>query len=1367
MNTSTYFRDWLFNIYKPCALVYASEKAKNIINKNNMSPADFLRPLGDFKGRQISYPYSDRENISIPNFSFDFYDNDKFHKIPTDKILQYIFAMYEYNKPDWDLGTPTVNKRTSEPYLSNIKYNSTKWYREYEKTLFECLKFDDYELLQQPFINIFICSCDEPPSIITDELIKSKNTPKLIYEERYDSPKETIIILVNDNNKEKDNNDKVETKNDIDTNNTTSTPENDKDNKNEINEINEKSEKNEINEKNEKSEKKAKSDNNEKEKNEKMNNFKAMYKNAHIIYWDINRSEENDETDKIYRKYLHRTDLYNPDNDFYRKNDIILGKYISVGDIVEYREDFFKYITNTFLNKILEQIYEHNNIIKTKKVGFKFFRSSNKNSDTYYSGTKIYKFTEVERSYYNLGLIHFYLRQYNYSLDNFKYFCKAIKDKSINHRNRNLELSAIIRFLAMCNTKKDYDVEQIKKLPEYELEQEIKLEFLSIKMYENNCGQQITNSFLNLIKNSIYNFIKTQKEKRKKDNSTLTCLDYVTPIFYEKISIYFLKMNKIRNFAIYMAHTGSYFNQLFKEMKLYALYSLSQLLFVIDHPNQSFIDFREHFNECLAKTCNEIKYYEGALKFYRNCLQFSFINDNDNANSRNQNIYFNFYLNNASKIFQEKILCDNININEVCVPLIDNRSLFILEEDDYNIKKTSELIFESERSWRGFLKYNVKLLGDPYNDLDENDLKHVNFVHDISKNLYKTRSNINTKESIFNGNVNKKLYVHFSIQNPIITDLTISSIKLLCEFIPDISDNDNNGNPFICNEKQLTLKKYEKDIISLSVKALAPGKIIVKGLELILFKDCKVIHYFNEKTKKLYSYRKKSSSKEDSSIDINTSGDMNTSDLKNRSFSEKEKNVYSKRIIEYIVKDYSDDLYVSFPMGLNISLYLYEFLLFPIVLTNNSNKNRVKRFTLFIENCNNEKVYNFFNYITKEIHLNKENPTTTIYIPILPIFKDNVYIKLLIKFSDEKRIKPIPAKLYIIKIKVKRSLFFDFKETCYNFFSDKNKKIDVNLKLDLSLRNEELKDFDLKTPIINKKYCLLNKKRNDTNDNKIHTNYYFERNDDYVEEEIKEDSDDDEETKIKKRDYSEVIKNFGFFLCDKDNKNIVDIKNNHIYEKLNEMVTKMKSNAVIFPWKAKFIKENKKEETENEKEGKEGKEENNENKNIIKDENEKIKNNEINSEGRDVKGIFIYELQLKNPNISKNYIRDLFYTSTKLEPIVKKINKEKSLVIINIIINKTGLIPLGKDIEKYDIFIDENTPLITWFGPNRFTVKNHIENESDKIAKCRFSFYTEQKGFIEVNRICVLLYKRFEGMEISTGIIQINHITQPLYLEID
>ena len=1295
MNSSTYFRDWLYRVYKPCAIVYSSEKIKKLFNKSNISPADFLRPLGDFKGRQITYPYNDKENLNIPNLCFDFFDSDKFIKIENSEIFQYITTMFDYNRPKWDLSTPTVNKRFSEPYLNNIKYNSTVWYREFEKTIFECLQFNDYEFLQQPYINIYMCCIDEPVEIIKDELATKKNLAKLIIEEKYENPRENIIILINEKKTEEVNNNDNKTDNNDNKENKSIT-------------------------------------NNNKIKEEYINKFITTYKDYYIIFWEINNNNENNqETSKLFKKYFHRVDQYNPNNDFYRKNGVVFGKFINKNDMVQYREDFFKYITNIFLNKLLELITEYNNIIKQKKSRFNFFQSNKKISDEFYPITNIYKLNEIERAHYNLGLIYFYFRQYNYSLDNFKSYSKLIKEKSIEHRNRLQELLLIIKFLLIYNTKKDFDINnEIKKLPTYLLEQEVKLEFLIIKMFENNADDIPSKQFLNPLKINIYNFVNRNRPNSL-NNKALTCLDYVIPIFYEKISIYLLKAKKVRNFAFYIAYTGFNFSNLYKEMKPYALYSLSQILFVIDNPNQSFINFREYYNEILGMNCNEVKYYEGALKFFRNCLEYSYLKNGEQNNFKMQNVYLNFYLNNASKISQEKIICENININDICVPLIDNRSLFILDENDYLIKKSSEMIIDSERKWDEFLKYNVKLIGDPYNDLDDNDISHVTFLNNISKGISGNKSNISTKMSHFDGFVNQKLYVQFTMSNPLSIDLVISSIKLLCDFIPEKEDNSNINNkvPYICSEEKINLTKLKNVRLTLFVQALIPGKITVKGLEILLFKDCKVINYFNKKPKKLYTHRRKSFSSQGSES-------SNASDISNKNitiFNDKIKGIYSKRIIEYVIKDYNSSLFINFPMGLNISLYLYEFLMYPIIFTNNSDKNRVKRITIFIENCNNKKLFKFFDYITKEIHLNKDNHTTKIYIPILPTFRDDLYIKILVKFSDEKRIKPIAVMPFIIKISIKRSLSFEFNEIFYNhIYEGKEKnKMDINLKADITMKDKsEVKDIIIKEPLLNKKYILINQKTNETGDNKIHKNYNIETNNKYIEEVPFEDnSDDDEGEKVKKRDYSKIIQNFGFFLEDKEGKNIIDLSNNHIYEKFNDMIIKENYNNIIFPWEGKVYEEN---------------------------ENKKI-----------IKGIFIYELKLKNQIISKNYIRELFYNSTKLESTVKKINEEKNLVIINLSINKSGLVSLGKSIDKYDIFIDENTPFITWFGPNRFTIFNEIKNEGDTFAKCRFTFYTNKKGLLEINKIYVLLYRRFEGMEFSTGIIQINHITKPLYLNLE
>ena len=169
-----------------------------------------------------------------------------------------------------------------------------------------------------------------------------------------------------------------------------------------------------------------------------------------------------------------------------------------------------------------------------KKIEHIFFKTTTKNSDVYYPNTNIYKLNELERAYYNLGLICFYFRQYNYASDNFKSYLKLIKDKSAEHRNRVYELLMIIKFLLIYNTKKEFDIGvEIKKLPKYNIEQEIKLEFLIIKMYENNFEDTSNKAFLNPLKINIYNFVNAYKNQNPSHVNLLSCFDYSIPIFYE------------------------------------------------------------------------------------------------------------------------------------------------------------------------------------------------------------------------------------------------------------------------------------------------------------------------------------------------------------------------------------------------------------------------------------------------------------------------------------------------------------------------------------------------------------------------------------------------------------------------------------------------------------------------------------------------------------------------------------------------------------------------------------------------------------------------------------------------------------------
>ena len=153
-----------------------------------------MRPFGDFRGKKIQIQLNDKEKepTILNNFILDFYDNNKFIQVDRESILGYIKTMLKKNEPIWNLSSPLITIGHAEPFMTKLKHYSTPWFREFEKTILECLHFDEYELYQQPLINIFICSIEEKTSVINDNLCKQ--IPKLIFGKRYESSKESIVF---------------------------------------------------------------------------------------------------------------------------------------------------------------------------------------------------------------------------------------------------------------------------------------------------------------------------------------------------------------------------------------------------------------------------------------------------------------------------------------------------------------------------------------------------------------------------------------------------------------------------------------------------------------------------------------------------------------------------------------------------------------------------------------------------------------------------------------------------------------------------------------------------------------------------------------------------------------------------------------------------------------------------------------------------------------------------------------------------------------------------------------------------------------------------------------------------------------------
>ena len=1288
---STYFQEWLSETFKPCILVYSSELAKISIKKNNLSPADFLRPLGDFTGRKIELSLNDSEIISFTNFQIDFYDNDKFKSIPREKIQNYIDKMFSENAPSWDLSNALLNKdkKNAGEFLSKLKYYySSPYFTEYEKTIFECLHFDEYELYQQPLVNIFICTLLDEPSAIINLLNTKENIPELILNQIYDPAQENLLIILNDLSEPK------------------------------CNQLSDE----------------------EKERN--ITKFKRKFSNYSIINIDINTIVTNNSDLKIselYKKYFHKLDLYDPNNDFYRKKEIRYGMYISNENIQKYKDNFYKYFIFFMKNNLINQInryleiIQNNSGIKTFLNNFSTFSLLTKKEEIkYYPNTKIYRLTELERAYYNLGLINFYFHNYNNAFGYLKTLKNIINDKSVKFRERIKELMTICKYIIVYSTKEFNFVDEM--IAEGTLEQIIRNELIIIKMFENNDNlNPMIENILNFIIATQEKFIKEKNEEKEENKSSSICFNYLYPLLFEKISIYYITHNFYRKFQMFMAFTGDSYHSLKNPMLIYSLISLSNLLNILDEIDSSFINLKLYYNHKLSDICKNLGFLESYFKFAKNCFELLSYK-NKKKNSVLEEKYLGNYLESVELIQKNKINCPNIDLDYLEIPQIDNSSLFILEENDYKIKIENERLnqlYKKENSsntltWMEFNKYSKKFVENYYVYLIDPDLLCIKMLYDLSNR--KLGEMVNIKNRNFQGNINQKLYVNINIKNPLTINLELSSIKLYCDFLPNKnissknSDNMSSEKYLKFSEENVSIKSFEDKDILLNVESSIPGQMIIKGLCFIIFNKCKIIHLFNKKNRKrLYVHRPKYLTKyfdDDETYKNLKAEDNNSLMASNIEKRRRTSSMFKKKRIEYYIKDLSEDLYISFPKGTEINVYLYQFILLPISITNNSKNVKIKRFSIFMENSDDKKIKTFFKYITKKIYINPKHNNEIILFPFIPLEIGEIYIKIIVKIEDEIRVKPVEIKRAIIKINVKDSISFELKEICRNFSINDNKNIynsndilNFDIKSDVRIKNKKnIINLSLEKPIFNqKKFNLLEIKENLVNENEIHRNFILQN---FYSKNI--------------NNINDFEYNFDFIKEEMDKLDINKEINNHIIEKFNKILNNINNNIIFFPWNAY-----------------------------------ESKNNQKNK----IQGLYPYNVNLKGPEANKNIIREIFFKSSNIEIMKQAITSNKAIITMLLTINKKELITFNDIIDKYDIFINQDNPEINWIGTQRYTIKNVLDDDDNRnIFKCRFAFITSLKGIIEINRISVLLYKKIKGQSCTKMIIE--HITKPLSIDL-
>ena len=1265
---STYFKSWVTENIIPCGLVYSTKSAKDIFLKNNLSPAEFLRPFGDFTKDKFDIIFSENDINSISNFKIDFYNSEQFIQIKKEEIPDYLNKVMTSEKirPNWSINDTSFSNKNIEIDQSKLKYYSLPWFRNFEKILFETLYFNPYELYQQPLIVIYICSLNEDPNVI-NELDKGDNLPFNLKIGYYNQPEIKLIIVLNDNSDP----DKYLNENDF---------------------------------------------------QEKKDKFQGNFNKSHcILYWNINMKKNLDEVTKdIWSKYFHLNEKYDIENEIINnEEEIIYGKYITDSEINTYKNDLYN---NFFISYALPKLFQENDRVrkiieeKNKKIQFTSLIFKKEEILTSQGILKTHY-----KELYDYGMINFFFRNYKTAEIQFKNLYNDLK--KTNFYLPIYQKYMICKFINSINKKEDYNNVYIKLSKRKQFNDAVKWACILIKMYEDQNRFDDVIYFYDKFRHTIHsnNAIEINMKNDLNKIPKLQSYHYFKPLLLEKIGIYFRLEGKFRKFLLFSYKTGEAYSNLENNMHFYSLNAYGNLFNLIDNPSNSFVTIREDVNSKLGEISLIINDKELIIKFYKNCIEFA-----EYTNKQNQNLalYFKSFLTSIKYVIDNNLKCPNINIKSLNIPQIDNSSIFITEQEDYDIALISKERGYEKIQWNVFNKYAEVLSSKPYSNLDERDLLIIRNLDNVIMDKEKYSNFFNRR--IFQGNINEKIYLKIKIKNPLDINLSLKA-ELLCEFVNENkNENEEEKNPnsnIEFNQIDITLQKKKSIDIELYVKPLSPGKIYINGLKLYLFESfCEIIHLFNEKNKnKLYSYRKKShsSSKEvhRTSNASSKSSHSNPRDSLSTTHSNKPLNYISKKAkIIYEIKSPEEDIIVLFPMNKELSMKQHQLILFPIILKNNSKEHNIKRFTIFLEdslnrNNNNRIPTTIFDYIHRNISLKGNNRESIVHIPFIPQVSGTIYIKILIKFEDDLKSKPCEVRRFIIKINVLPSLNLFAEENIINFDNENNEfqKIYFSTLLSTSINDDgQITNLEMGNILFGKVFSLKEKSKEmiwkKMTDNKKEKNYCkFDLIYNFKEGEDKENF-----------SFLEMLKEYDY-----------------ITKKLTSILNR--SNYFLINWSA----------------------------------NDKNDNSIIN-------GIYFYSVKLGTPKFNYPFLLNLFHISTELNIKKTKINDRENLVTVTVNLNKKGINQI-KEISKYEIFVvNEIESNINWIGLKLYSIDNNQdENNNNEFEKLIFNFITNAKGMIEINKIKVKLYKRIKQIKTSNlnerenDFYLINHITKPQSILLD
>ena len=1353
MNIDSFF-NFIKENFSPTGIVFSTEKAKKIIGKNNLSPAEFLRPFGVFFNVVFN---TEIASTTISDFRLDFYDAEYFKKIPYieySKIIDNVLSSKNISPEikKFDFNNTDDNKiRLSDKVINKLSGFSFPWFKAYIKTICELIRFNECELYQQPLCYIYICSIDDSLDIIKPQLNERDKIPSLIYERIFDPDMPILIIIINDKLQEK----QLTTE----------------------------------------------------EKNKYIEEFKKRYKVYYLLYWELNDitsqnpSEINETIIKYYSgdlwtKYEHITEkyYYNFNNKDNSGEKDIKGKYINIFS----RRRFHQTINDFFVKYAVKHIEHKTRTIEKRiletKIGikntlFSFFKQDNSNDKISYNNFfKIYSLSTNEFEEYFFAIMCFYFRNYKQAKEVSSIFMNDIKKKSTRHYNAAFELYKLSYFLNnYTNKNKGLEYNPFYKeddafesfsnyINNENYYQASRALFSGIKIHEHNI------TILQLI-SILLDVIPYIPGLPSKNGSVY--VNYFYPLLNEQIAAYYaiLEPVKKRKFILFMTQAAIRFRKESKFSKFLNDYSLNDFLYLNDflegNNNKSFLISKNFISEQLGIILKEMNNNEGAVLFLLKNIE-NYINFTGKQKLIYEKNVIKIFENLINLIFllnkEKSEINEDKNIyylNRFPVPQIDNSSILIIEEQDIVINNSYKNKRKSKINWEYFKKYNYIPVHKNFLCLTPPDIRALINLDNIIHNK-QNFSNFFSKRK-FHISLNKKIYVSFLITNPLPFDININKMKLLYEFISQkelqndidcertndtINDKaENEENELIYEEKKFILKRESVSNIELYIQGNKEGKIIIKGVEIILENYINIKHYFNKKNKSiLYNYIKKRKKSLSSSLgipknnenyikkrkDSNASQNSNNSKGSNNSY-----NLHIKYKEEIIcdIKDNNNDINILFPLGNEIKLYKNELFFMPIKIINNSKIN-IKHFCFYFnddsDNIEESCLLNNIIFKESEITNDKQNKNNEkiIYVPIIPKKNGKIFLKIVFKFEEEKTYIEHEIQRYLIILDVQDSFNYKFKEIINKSQSD---LIWADLEL-LCIEKDYNNNYPLEKLLINpfiysneslseaNNFIEISNNENSINDENLTINE--EHNVIYKKYKIKKILNEEDENNYNQSEY--VIKkrkkklfrrisdleksiNLDFlnkyeFINDKDN-----IEQTHIKKNFIKLLAK---DYLIFNWSA------------------------------IEKKSKKLLN-----------GLLLYKPNLNFSSISNKSFKKIINNFISMKYDSNKLDNNSTIFIIHVFIDNK-FYKQFQNIKGIEIFINNkdkiNSQKYKWIGLQKYFLSN-INNNSENIDEIQFTCLISEKGIYDLNKISLSIHYIISRKEVDI----FNNILSPIIVTVD